>query len=145
MKKADAIDIIFDGKCLMCNGFIRYIDSSAKNSTVRINAYSSVHIYNKYNNLDAKNYIYLEQNASRTIIVIKQSGETLLKSRAIEEIFISCNSMDLKILANLMKVLPYIIKDFAYELIAKVRRRIKLFNRNECYVQPLKSINMYNQ
>ena len=144
MKKANSIDIIFDGECLMCNSFMRYIDSSTRNTHIRINAYPSIEAYSKYNNINSREHDYLKKYASRTIIAIRQEGETLLKSRAIEEIFISCNSMRLKILAKLMKFLPYIIKDFVYELISRVRRSIKFFNNNKCNARPFKSIKIYN-
>ena len=145
MQSAKFIDVIFDGDCLMCNSFIRYIDSLARYSNIKINAYPSIEVYSQYKFLSPENYAYLEENAKETIITVRPGGDTLLKSRAIEEIFISSNSFGLKIITRLMYCVPYAVKDLIYIIISKIRRNIRLFNKKKCSLQTLKYVHIYNK
>lgn len=144
MKRSKSFNIIFDGECLMCNGFLRFVDSCATNSKENINAFSSIDSYLRRQTIDNFEYEKLRIISSSTIIVIKDGEKPIIMSRAIEAIFTASNSLILAILARIMKSIPYKSKDFIYTLIARYRHKIKIFQGGKCNISPLKNIHVFS-
>ena len=145
IKRKNSISIIFDGECLMCNSFLRLLDAYCIKTRSEIYAYPSIDIYQKYNSIDSNNFLMLSRSSQNSILVIKEDHISFTMSKAIEEIFLTSNSIRLKLLAYTMRMIPYSIKNFIYRLIANNRRQLLLFKRNQCRISALTNIHVVTE
>lgn len=113
----DKSTIIFDGKCLICNSFIR---TPIKYAPKRFHFVSSHSSYGKV--LLKKHQLSLEENLD-TIYII-ENHTVYDKSDAIAHILKKCGFV-YHLLALLLIAIPKTLRDWAYKEISKRRHKIK--------------------
>jgi len=113
--------IVFDGVCILCNKFFRWV---LKND--RINIFSFTNIQSNF---------YLKNKKINksidSILVITKSEEILYESDAVNFILKKINK--LLLIRFLIIITPKFISNFFYRIIAK--NRYKIFGKKDsCYV-----------
>ena len=115
MKK---IVLVIDGHCVMCNSLAIWISKRDKENILKITNFDSNYVKENYQNI----------KSGKNVILINEIEQNVFgKSNAI----IQC----LKIIGYrkkmlcLMNLIPNVIRDFVYDLIAKFR--YKIFGKKE--------------
>lgn len=126
----EKVIIVFDGYCILCNKYVRWISKRNPSKNIYFTNFNSVFIKEKYPNLKLGN----------TVFVIKNNGEVLTKSQAIKYC-IKYLKINL-ILKYMLLTIPNFFLNFLYELIA--RNRYNIFGKyNECTIpDSIKSSNI---
>ena len=101
--------IIYDGVCVLCNFFIRWILKKDQNFNFKVT--------NLQSNFTKTNYI--EVTKVDSVAVILKDGGILQKSEAVSYILRKINR--LLLIRLLLLVFPSFISNFIYDLIAKSR------------------------
>ena len=129
--------IVFDCECLLCNNFLKFIDTRMSNKYSNIFVVSNLEFIQ--NELIDKNKLnLLKQVQQKSIVLILPNKEFLLRSEAIAYIFYLSNNKFLNLISKIIKFIPLNISNFFYDLIAKYR---KIFNNNiSCYVYKPKNL-----
>ena len=112
--------ILFDGVCSLCNNFIVFIAKNDKKDIFRFLPLQNKNI-NRFINTKNINIKDLKS------IVLIEDKNPKYKSNAAIEILINLNKIFL--LCTVFYIIPRIIRDLIYELIAK--NRYKIFGRVE--------------
>ena len=112
--------ILFDGVCSLCNNFIVFIAKNDKKDIFRFLPLQNKNI-NQF--IDKKN---INIKDLKSIVLIEDKNPKY-KSNAAIEILINLNKIFL--LCTVFYIIPRIIRDLIYELIAK--NRYKIFGRVE--------------
>ena len=101
--------IVFDGYCVLCNKYVRWISKRNPSKNIYFTNFNSVFIKEKYPNLKLGN----------TVFVIKNNGEVLTKSQAIKYClkYVKLNYF----FKTIIKLSPNFLLDIFYRLIAKNR------------------------
>tara|TARA_B100000575_G_scaffold269707_1_gene249608 strand:+ start:14076 stop:14468 length:393 start_codon:yes stop_codon:yes gene_type:complete len=107
--------IIYDGVCVLCNNFIRYILKKDSNLHFRVTNLQSNFTKTRYPQV-------LEVDS---VAVILNNGEILQKSKAVYYIFKKIKILFL--IRVLIFIFPTFISNIVYDFIAKVR--YKLFGK----------------
>ena len=101
--------IIYDGVCVLCNFFIRWILKKDQNFNFKVT--------NLQSNFTKTNYI--EVTKVDSVAVILKVGEILQKSKAVS--YILKKIKRLLLIRLLLIVFPSFLSNFIYDLIAKSR------------------------
>ena len=101
--------IIYDGVCVLCNFFIRWILKKDQNFNFKVT--------NLQSNFTKTNYI--EVTKVDSVAVILKDGGILQKSKAVS--YILKKTKRLLLIRLLLIVFPSFISNFIYDLIAKSR------------------------
>lgn len=101
--------IIYDGVCVLCNFFIRWILKKDQNFNFKVT--------NLQSNFTKKNYI--EVTKVDSVAVILKDGGILQKSKAVA--YILKKIKRLLLIRLLLIVFPSFLSNFIYDLIAKSR------------------------
>ena len=101
--------IIYDGVCVLCNFFIRWILKKDQNFNFKVT--------NLQSNFTKTNYI--EVTKVDSVAVILKDGEILQKSKAVS--YILKKIKRLLLIRLLLMVFPSFLSNFIYDLIAKSR------------------------
>lgn len=101
--------IIYDGVCVLCNFFIRWILKKDQNFNFKVT--------NLQSNFTKKNYI--EVTKVDSVAVILKDGVILQKSKAVS--YILKKTKRLLLIRLLLIVFPSFLSNFIYDLIAKSR------------------------
>ena len=101
--------IIYDGVCVLCNFFIRWILKKDKNFNFKVT--------NLQSNFTKTNYI--EVTKVDSVAVILKDGGILQKSKAVS--YILKKIKRLLLIRLLLIVFPSFLSNFIYDLIAKSR------------------------
>ena len=122
--------IVFDGECLICNSFYKWvIRNDKKNHFFFSNIQSQ--FYSKNSNID---------KSKDSIIVIINNKKILYESDAVAYIFRKTKKQ--LAIRILISILPKFISNFFYRIVAK--NRYKIFGKKEkCYIPTEKEMNKF--
>ena len=109
MKELKHEIIIYDGVCVLCNFFIRWILKKDQNFNFKVT--------NLQSNFTKTNYI--EVTKVDSVAVILKDGVILQKSKAVS--YILKKTKRLLLIRLLLIVFPSFLSNFIYDLIAKSR------------------------
>jgi predicted DCC family thiol-disulfide oxidoreductase YuxK len=121
--------VIFDGVCNLCNGTIRFIIRHDKGKRIAFTTFQSA------SGQDILRQYGLSAPDQSTVVYVKK-GVAFTKSKAVLMIL-----RDLGCCWNLSYILihiPFFIRDFIYDLIAK--HRYRLFGKRESCMVPTSEI-----
>ena len=104
--------IIYDGICVLCNKYIKWVLDKDKENLFLIS------------NLQSKftEEIFPELRKIDSVAVIKKNGEIVQKSKAVNHILKSINRLIL--LRTILNILPLSISNFFYDIVAKSRYKV---------------------
>lgn len=115
--------ILFDGNCMLCNNFIRFVFKHDNGRFLFISSQSSIG-----KELCVKFFLPQEINLD-TVYLIKKN-EIYSKSTAVSKILFHCGIF-LKMISVLILLVPLFIRNFFYDFIAKNRHKI---SKNKCAI-----------
>ena len=120
MKKFNEI-IIFDGNCVLCSSFYKWLlKNDKKNCFLFTNTQSE--FYSKNSNID---------KSKDSIIVILNNNKIIYESDAVDYIFKKTKTQ--LAIRILISIFPKFISNFFYKIVAK--NRYKIFGKKDsCYV-----------
>ena len=104
--------IIYDGICVLCNKYIKWVLDKDKENLFLISNLQSKFTEEKFPEL----------RKIDSVAVIKRDGKILQKSKAVNYILKSINKLIL--LRVILNILPFTISNFFYDIIAKIRYKI---------------------
>ena len=104
--------IIYDGICVLCNKYIKWVLDKDKENLFLISNLQSKFTEEKFPEL----------RKIDSVAVIKKNGEIIQKSKAVNHILKSINRLIL--LRTILNILPLSISNFFYDIIAKIRYKI---------------------
>ena len=109
--------IIYDGVCVLCNKYIKWVLDKDKENLFLISNLQSKFTEEKFPEL----------RKIDSVAVIKKNGEIIQKSKAVNHILKSINRLIL--LRTILNSLPLSISNFFYDIVAK--SRYKVFGKYE--------------
>tara|TARA_B100000530_G_scaffold331310_1_gene275851 strand:+ start:905 stop:1306 length:402 start_codon:yes stop_codon:yes gene_type:complete len=109
--------IIYDGICVLCNKYIKWVLDKDKENLFLISNLQSKFTEEKFPEL----------RKIDSVAVIKKNGEIIQKSKAVNHILKSINRLIL--LRTILNILPLSISNFFYDIVAK--SRYKVFGKYE--------------
>ena len=109
--------IIYDGICVLCNKYIKWVLDKDKENLFLISNLQSKFTEEKFPEL----------RKIDSVAVIKKNGEIVQKSKAVNHILKSINRLIL--LRIILNILPLSISNFFYDIVAK--SRYKVFGKYE--------------
>ncbi len=109
--------IIYDGICVLCNKYIKWVLDKDKENLFLISNLQSKFTEEKFPEL----------RKIDSVAVIKKNGEIVQKSKAVNHILKSINRLIL--LRTILNILPLSISNFFYDIVAK--SRYKVFGKYE--------------
>ena len=109
--------IIYDGFCVLCNKYIKWVLDKDKENLFLISNLQSKFTEEKFPEL----------RKIDSVAVIKKNGEIVQKSKAVNHILKSINRLIL--LRTILNILPLSISNFFYDIVAK--SRYKVFGKYE--------------
>ena len=101
--------IIYDGVCIMCNSFFRWVHKNDKKNVFMFTNFQSNYTSNKMDIL----------NDSNSIAVILADGTVLRKTNAIKHVLKETKKF--VIISLILKILPNFISNFFYNIVASLR------------------------
>ena len=120
MKKFNEI-IIFDGNCVLCSSFYKWLLKNDKNNCFLFTNTQS-EFYSKNSNID---------KSKDSIIVILNNNKIIYESDAVDYIFKKTKTQ--LAIRILISIFPKFISNFFYKIVAK--NRYKIFGKKDsCYV-----------
>ena len=125
MQPSEMAILVFDSQCVLCDGGVRYTLKHEKRASIRFVAIQS----SKGQALAFENDLDPEDPSSFLFI---EHGRALQKSDAV--IAMSAHLNGLARMVSLTKILPKVVRDFLYGLVAKHRYRI--FGRLDACMMP---------
>jgi predicted DCC family thiol-disulfide oxidoreductase YuxK len=122
--------IIFDGECFICNRFYKWLlRNDKKNHFFFSNIQSK--FYSKNSNID---------KSKDSIIVLINNNKILYESEAVAYIFRKTKTQ--LAIRILISILPKLISNFIYRIVAK--NRYKIFGKKEkCYIPTEKEMDKF--
>ncbi len=122
--------IVFDGECLICNSFYKWVlRNDKKNDFFFSNIQSQ--FYSRNSNID---------KSKDSIIVIINNKKILYESDAVAYIFRKTKKQ--LAIRILISIFPKFISNFFYRIVAK--NRYKIFGKKEkCYIPTEKEMNKF--
>ena len=134
----NSIYIIYDGDCAFCSRFIQFIDKNIRNSDIDIFVSGNVNkIITESNSL--LDIGELENLSKSTIILLIGQDQIYTKSEAIMLILEATKSRRLDFLVKLIRLVPNIIRDWLYDRIAVIRKKI-IGSNQYCKIEKLNSL-----
>ena len=111
--------IVFDGECLICNRFYKWVLRNDKKNVFMFTNFQSNYTSNKMDILKDSN----------SIAVILANGTVLRKTNAIKHVLKETKKF--VIISLILKILPNFISNFFYDIVASLR--YSLFGKyNNC-------------
>ena len=104
--------IIYDGICVLCNKYIKWVLDKDKENLFLISNLQSKFTEEKFPEL----------RKIDSVAVIKKNGEIVQKSKAVNHILKSINRLIL--LRTNLNILPLSISNFFYDIVAKSRYKV---------------------
>ena len=104
--------IIYDGICVLCNKYIKWVLDKDKENLFLISNLQSKFTEEKFPEL----------RKIDSVAVIKKNGEILQKSKAVNHILKSINRLIL--LRIILNILPLSISNLFYDIVAKSRYKV---------------------
>tara|TARA_B100000405_G_scaffold208495_1_gene146859 strand:- start:682 stop:1086 length:405 start_codon:yes stop_codon:yes gene_type:complete len=104
--------IIYDGICVLCNKYIKWVLDKDKENLFLISNLQSKFTEEKFPEL----------RKIDSVAVIKKNGEIVQKSKAVNHILKSINRLIL--LRTILNILPLSISNFFYDIVAKSRYKV---------------------
>ena len=104
--------IIYDGICVLCNKYIKWVLDKDKENLFLISNLQSKFTEEKFPEL----------RKIDSVAVIKKNGEIIQKSKAVNHILKSINRLIL--LRTILNILPLSISNFFYDIVAKSRYKV---------------------
>ena len=104
--------IIYDGICVLCNKYIKWVLDKDKENLFLISNLQSKFTEEKFPEL----------RKIDSVAVIKKNGEIVQKSKAVNHILKSINRLIL--LRIILNILPLSISNFFYDIVAKSRYKV---------------------
>ena len=104
--------IIYDGICVLCNKYIKWVLDKDKDNLFLISNLQSKFTEEKFPEL----------RKIDSVAVIKKNGEIIQKSKAVNHILKSINRLIL--LRTILNILPLSISNFFYDIVAKSRYKV---------------------
>ena len=129
-KLVDNNIVFFDGVCNYCNGFIRFLIRNDPKENLKFSSIQSTFAKQVFKQESIKNEL-------STIIFIEDK-RIFYRSNAIIEILKKSNSK-LRVLGFIIKIVPFFIREYVYEFVAK--NRYSIFGKSEECIVPDKEIN----
>ena len=122
--------IVFDGVCVICNKFYKWILKNDRNNQFMFTNTQSK-FYSKNSNID---------KSKDSIIVIINNNKILYESDAVAYIFRKTKTQ--LAIRILIYIFPKFISNFFYRIVAK--NRYKIFGKKEkCYIPTEKEMNKF--
>ena len=113
--------VVYDGICVLCNFFLRWLLKNDTKDHFKFTSFESLFIVNNHPNI----------NLLDSIIVLTQDNQKLNKGKAVLHILKKINK--LKPIVYFLSLMPTKLIDFFYTIIAKTR--YKIFGKyNSCPV-----------
>lgn len=111
------IIIVFDGYCVLCDNFVKWIAKKDKNYKIHFTTFESDYIKKKYPEIKLKD----------SVVVINSKKKILKKSEAV---ILCLRTIDFnKTLISIFEITPKTILDICYSLVAILR--YKLFGKKK--------------
>ena len=104
--------VVYDGICVLCNFFLRWLLKNDVKDHFRFTTFESLFIANNHPNI----------NLLDSIIVLTQDNQKLYKGKAVFYILKKINK--LKPIVYFLSLMPTKLIDFFYTIIAKTRYKI---------------------
>ncbi len=104
--------IIYDGICVLCNKYIKWVLDKDKENLFLISNLQSKFTEEKFPEL----------RKIDSVAVIKKNGEIIQKSKAVNHILKSINRLIL--LRTILNILPLSISNLFYDIVAKSRYKV---------------------
>lgn len=104
--------IIYDGICVLCNKYIKWVLDKDKENLFLISNLQSKFTEEKFPEL----------RKIDSVAVIKKNGEIVQKSKAVNHILKSINRLIL--LRTILNILPLSISNLFYDIVAKSRYKV---------------------
>ena len=104
--------IIYDGICVLCNKYIKWVLDKDKENLFLISNLQSKFTEEKFPEL----------RKTDSVAVIKKNGEIVQKSKAVNHILKSINRLIL--LRIILNILPLSISNLFYDIVAKSRYKV---------------------
>ena len=106
------IIIVFDGYCVLCDNFVKWIAKKDKNHKIHFTTFESDYINKNYSEIKLKN----------TVVVINSKKNFFKKSEAV---ILCLKTIDYnKTLISVLEIIPKAILDTGYSLVAFSRYKI---------------------
>lgn len=118
--------VVFDGVCVLCNGFFNWLIKNDKDEKFMYTNFQSD--FSKKNNLKLKDI--------NSVAVIKTNGEKIYKVQAVYYILKKIDRYF--IVQILLKLLPLFLTNICYDIIANFRYRI--FGKYETCIIPNENV-----
>ena len=106
------IIIVFDGYCVLCDNFVKWIAKKDKDYKIHFTTFDSNYINKNYSDIKLKN----------SVVVIDSNKKIFRKSEAV--ILCLKTIKYSRILISILEIIPNLILDIGYNLIAIVRYHI---------------------
>ena len=105
----EKIIIVFDGFCVLCNNYVRWVSKRNPNKNIYFTNFDSEYIKNNYSEL----------NLGDTVFIITEGNQILERSQAIKYClkYVKLNYF----LKTIIRLSPNFLLDIFYRLIAKNR------------------------
>ena len=106
------IIIVFDGYCILCDNFVKWIAKKDKDYKIHFTTFDSIYINKNYSEIKLKN----------SVVVIDSKKNLYQKSEAV---IICLKTIDYnKTLVSALEITPKTILDIGYSLVAFFRYKI---------------------
>lgn len=121
--ESQALSVLFDGECPMCNSFLRWLDICSDQADIVTYATSDAKVFCSLQD----SLGMAECNTLRQSTIIVSDGDRIyLRSCAVRILLESTNNQLLKVLSYFIRRLGPEFADRVYTWVARVRRRLSL-------------------
>lgn len=111
------IIIVFDGYCVLCDNFVKWVAKKDKDHKIRFTTFESDYIIKNYSEIKLKN----------SVVVIDSKNEFFRKSGAV---ILCLRTIDYnKSLISILEIIPRPMLDLVYSLVAV--SRYKMFGKKK--------------
>lgn len=116
---------LFDGKCMMCNSFIRLLDRAGQGScrTLKVTPHCQK-FFHLAEEVISKEIVKTDIEQTILVYELGVGNEVLKKSRAIARLLCATKSRRLKALSIVIEIIPTWISDLAYDVVSRIRKKI---------------------
>ena len=139
---ACVIYVVYDSNCPMCSSFIRLVDAVYSKSRIKIVVSSNGYKLYDRGLVSSTTAMQIDSLRGDTIIAIHRD-RLLTKMRAVSCIFVHSSNPFVKAVGRLIALVPSVVSDPTYSLVAKNRMLISRLVDSSCALR-LRNISLVN-